>query len=100
MEWTGRVALVTGASSGIGRAVTRELASRGVRVALVARTVENLEALVNELGAERARAFAADVSQRATVLGLPQRVMLRRGLRRPGLAGFLFAVPVLRRRRD
>jgi short-subunit dehydrogenase len=74
MEWTGRVALVTGASSGIGRAVSRELASQGVKVALVARTVENLEALVSELGAEQARAFAGDVSERSLVLGLPERV--------------------------
>jgi short-subunit dehydrogenase len=73
MEWNGRVALVTGASAGIGRAVSRELVERGVKVALVARTAESLDALVDELGAERARAFVADVSQRSTALELPQR---------------------------
>jgi short-subunit dehydrogenase len=74
MEWNGRVALVTGASSGIGRAVARELVSQGVKVALVARTAQKLDLLVRELGAEQASAFAADVSQRSVVLGLPERV--------------------------
>jgi short-subunit dehydrogenase len=74
MEWNERVALVTGASSGIGRAVARELTLRGVRVALVARTAANLDALVAELGPERAFSVAADVGERATVLELPERV--------------------------
>lgn len=74
MEWNERVALVTGASSGIGRAVAVQLAARGVKLALVARTREKLEALVSELGSERARAFVADVSQRDAVLQLPQQV--------------------------
>lgn len=79
MDWQGRVALVTGASSGIGRAVARELVSRGVTVGLVARTARNLEALVGELGAANAQAFAVDVSDRSAVLGLPQRVRQRFG---------------------
>lgn len=74
MEWNGRVALVTGASSGIGRALAVQLAARGVKVAVVARTAEKLEALVGELGADKARAFVADVSQREMALHLPQRV--------------------------
>lgn len=47
----GRRALVTGASSGIGEAVTRLLASRGYRVALLARRRERLDRIVNELPA-------------------------------------------------
>ena len=41
----GLVAIVTGASSGIGAATARELARRGARVALAARRMERLEAL-------------------------------------------------------
>jgi NADP-dependent 3-hydroxy acid dehydrogenase YdfG len=57
----GRVALVTGASSGIGEATVRALAAGGARVAAVARRRERLEALAREVGS--AVAFeVADVS--------------------------------------
>jgi NAD(P)-dependent dehydrogenase (short-subunit alcohol dehydrogenase family) len=46
----GRVALVTGASSGLGAAVARALASAGARVALAARREDRLAALAEELG--------------------------------------------------
>lgn len=74
MDWTGRVALVTGASSGIGRALAEQLVARGVKVALVARTAHKLDELVDVLGGQRACAFATDVSQRDAVLALPRRV--------------------------
>lgn len=74
MDYTGKVAIVTGASTGIGRAVARELTGRGARVALVARTAPKLEALVAELGRERARAFPLDVTERSATLALPGRV--------------------------
>jgi short-subunit dehydrogenase len=55
-EFTGMTALVTGASSGIGRAIALELASVGVGVLLVARRAEALEATAAE--ARRTGAFA------------------------------------------
>lgn len=48
-DLSGRVALVTGASSGLGAAVARGLASAGARVALAARRVDRLEELADEI---------------------------------------------------
>jgi NAD(P)-dependent dehydrogenase (short-subunit alcohol dehydrogenase family) len=51
MAANGRVVVVTGASGGVGRAVAREFARRGDRVALLARGESGLEAAAEELGA-------------------------------------------------
>jgi short-subunit dehydrogenase len=57
------VALVTGASSGIGEQFARQLAARGHRVALVARREQRLAGLAQELGGEdHAIPLAADLS--------------------------------------
>jgi 3-oxoacyl-[acyl-carrier protein] reductase len=60
----GRVALVTGASQGIGRACALVLARSGAKVALCARNQEKLEQLANEIGGSggEAAAFKLDVS--------------------------------------
>jgi NADP-dependent 3-hydroxy acid dehydrogenase YdfG len=48
-DLTGRVAIVTGASSGLGQAVARAMAGLGARVGLVARRAERLAPLADEL---------------------------------------------------
>src|SRR4051794_40813025 len=57
----GKVALVTGASSGIGRAVAGALARLGVKPMLVARSADRLEKLAGEIGQESAL-FPADLT--------------------------------------
>jgi NAD(P)-dependent dehydrogenase (short-subunit alcohol dehydrogenase family) len=65
MPLAGRVALVTGASAGIGRHFAGVLARAGARVAVAARNAEALEAVCREAGA--AMAVTLDVTDRASV---------------------------------
>jgi NADP-dependent 3-hydroxy acid dehydrogenase YdfG len=63
---TGTVAIITGASSGIGRATAQHLAQRGASVAVVARRQDRLDALVTEIteAGGTALAVTADISDR------------------------------------
>ena len=72
-DLTGRKALVTGATGGIGEEVARALHAQGAIVALHGTRVEKLEALANELG-ERVHIFPANLSDRAEVKALGQAV--------------------------
>ena len=67
---TGQVALVTGASSGLGQQFAKALADNGAAVALVARRAERLEAFRAELEKSGAKAVAieADVTDRAAMV--------------------------------
>ena len=68
----GKVVVITGASSGMGEAAARHLASQGAKVVLGARRTERLNALVNEIEAAGgvARAVPVDVTDRAQVAHL------------------------------
>jgi short-subunit dehydrogenase len=71
-----RAALVTGASQGIGAEIARELARRGHRLVLVARSEEKLRALAGEVTEQGGRAdvLPADLADRSARAGLLDRV--------------------------
>ena len=71
-----RTALVTGASSGIGTEIARQLAGRGHNVVLVARSEDKLREIAAELAGQGVRAdvLPTDLADRADRAALPQRV--------------------------
>jgi short-subunit dehydrogenase len=93
-----KVAVVTGGSSGIGAALARKLAARGVRCVLVARGRERLERVAGEIGAEPE---VCDVGDRLAVETLARRVgerhaavhLLVNNAGVPGRSGFLELAP-------
>jgi 3-oxoacyl-[acyl-carrier protein] reductase len=68
-RFEGRIALVTGASRGIGAAIARRLGAEGATVLAAARSAEGLERVVSEIvaGAGRAEAVQLDVSDAASI---------------------------------
>jgi len=69
----GRVALVMGASRGIGRAIAGALAREGARVAIASRSAARLDEVVQEIG-PAAAAFVADASDPERMTALPGEV--------------------------
>ena len=80
-RWQGKVALVTGASSGIGEAIARALAGAGLKVALAARRKERLERIVAEIGQQGGEAVAiqADMGAEASIRAMFQALRKRWG---------------------
>jgi len=71
----GTVALVTGASSGIGEATARSLAARGAKVAVAARRLQRLERLATEIGraGHTALAIEADITDHRQAIAAVER---------------------------
>src|SRR5690606_34340716 len=86
-DLTGRTAVVTGASSGIGAATARALAAAGGRVAVLARRVERIESLAKEIDGLAVPADVTDPESIATAaaairteLGRPDLVVANAGV--------------------
>jgi 3-oxoacyl-[acyl-carrier protein] reductase len=81
MSLAGHVALVTGASQGIGRACALKLASAGAAVAVAARNQEKLNELVNEIAATggKAAAFPLDVGDEEQIKSTVKAVIAQFG---------------------
>ena len=100
MKIKGELAIVTGASSGIGLAVSRDLAARGARVAMVARQRKRLEDARRSLGdhASRCAVYPCDVGDWEAVQATIRKIARARG--RPSIlvnnAGISEVIPFSR----
>jgi NADP-dependent 3-hydroxy acid dehydrogenase YdfG len=74
-----KVVVITGASSGLGEATARHLASLGAKLVLGARRVDRLRALAEEIGLDRAAAVETDVAEYDQVARLIDRAVALHG---------------------
>jgi len=79
LDFSNRVALVTGGASGIGRAVATQLAGLGAKLAIADRNTDGAEAVVQELGTDCAVALAVDVANPDSVSAMTDAVIDRFG---------------------
>ncbi len=96
-SFSGRVVVITGAGSGIGRALALSLAKEGAHLCLIGRTASKLEAVRREIlaGRGKADAFPCDVSQKGEVetayqkiqgtVGVPYALFLNAGIGEAGI---------------
>jgi NADP-dependent 3-hydroxy acid dehydrogenase YdfG len=77
MDLKGKIAIVTGASSGIGEATARKLAENGVKVVVVARRKDRLNALVKEIENNKGTALAieADITDKSACQDVVKQVL-------------------------
>jgi ribitol 2-dehydrogenase len=76
---TGKVALITGASSGIGRALATTLAAEGVKLVLVGRSAERLQAVAQKLSAVECFVLAVDLAKSVEVERVASEALARFG---------------------
>jgi NADP-dependent 3-hydroxy acid dehydrogenase YdfG len=79
MDLSETVAVVTGASSGIGEATARALADEGCAVALAARREDRLDAIADEIGSERTLVVPTDVADEDDVAAMVETTRSRLG---------------------
>src|SRR5439155_1134507 len=84
MNWSIRVVLITGASSGIGRGLALELARRGAKLGLLARRNEQLQEIAAEISSDKRNAtdvllLPADVNDADALRQAAQELSLRFG---------------------
>ncbi len=79
MNFDGKTIIVTGASSGIGEGIARDLGARGANVVLAARRADRLEAIAQEIGPDRALSVATDITNPDEVAALVARATDRFG---------------------
>jgi 3-oxoacyl-[acyl-carrier protein] reductase len=78
MRFEGKVAIVTGAGRGIGRAIALRFANEGARLACVSRTEENAKTVADQINGMRkdaAKAYAVDVADHAAVQKVGARIL-------------------------
>jgi len=78
MDFTDKIAVVTGAGQGLGRCITAALAARGAKVAILGRTLAKLEAVAREIDGDIVP-IQADVSDPAAVAEAFRRIEGARG---------------------